>query len=85
MEEEIVRHIQLPRDYKIKCVDKDESVVYQMTHNFRMAVTKSFDEMFIKACIDYAESEGITDLYLINGEFVKTAIENEIKRRKGSD
>lgn len=33
--------------------------------------------------IDFAKREKFTDIYLIDEDFLRSAIENEIKRRKG--
>ena len=40
------------------------------------------DKAIIDAVIEFAKNEGITDLYLIDSEFVKTALKREIVRRK---
>lgn len=82
VDEEIIRHIQLTNADKIEYIDEENSMSYQLAHKIRIAAAKDFDEACIKVCVDYAKSEGYDDLYLINGEFIKTAIENEIKRRK---
>lgn len=41
------------------------------------------DQALIKAIIKYSIEQGFDDLYVIDEEFVKSAIINEIKRRKG--
>lgn len=40
------------------------------------------DNVICDAIIQYATERGYTDLYLIDEEFIKSAIINEIKRRK---
>ena len=44
-----------------------------------------FDAAVVKTVIEVAEREGITDLYLIDEEFVKTALLNEVERRKAAE
>ena len=41
------------------------------------------DNAIINSIISFAEQEGITDLYLLDEEFVKIALLKEIERRKG--
>lgn len=40
------------------------------------------DKVILEAIIEFAKSEGITDLYLLDKEFIKTALVREIARRK---
>ena len=40
------------------------------------------DKAVLEAIIEFAKSEGIKDLYLLDKEFVKTALEREVARRK---
>jgi hypothetical protein len=41
------------------------------------------DKVILETIIEFAKSEGITDLYLLDKEFIKTALVREIARRKG--
>lgn len=41
------------------------------------------DKAIYDAILDFAKREGVTDIYLLDKEFVKTALINEAKRRKG--
>lgn len=41
------------------------------------------DKALCEAIIRYAIEQGYTDLFLIDEEFVKTAIKNEVRRRRG--
>ena len=45
-------------------------------------VADTTDKAICEAIIRYADEQGATDIYLIDEEFVKSAIINEIKRRK---
>ena len=45
-------------------------------------VSNYTDKVCYEAIIKWCREEGYTDLFLIDEEFVKTAIENELKRRK---
>lgn len=40
------------------------------------------DKVICDAIIEYAKEQGITDLFLIDEEFVKSALINEAKRRE---
>ena len=44
---------------------------------------KRTEEQIFKAVADYAIEHNISTVYLIDEEFVKTALLNEIERRKG--
>ena len=46
-------------------------------------VVDKTDMAICNAIIDAARAEGVTDLYLIDRDFVITALRNEIARRKG--
>lgn len=43
------------------------------------------DKVIVDAIIRYATEQGCTDLFLIDEEFVKSAIKNEIIRRKAEE
>ena len=53
-----------------------------LTREIVAQVTDTTDKAICEAIIRYADDMGATDLYIIDEEFVKTAILNEIKRRK---
>ena len=46
-------------------------------------VVSQEDKALCEAMIRYAIEQGYTDLFLIDEEFVKTAIKNEVRRRRG--
>lgn len=46
-------------------------------------VVDKTDMAICNAIIDAARAEGVTDLYLIDRDFIVTALRNEIARRKG--
>ena len=56
--------------------------VIQRACETRIHFVDMTDEVVLEAIIEFAKSEGITDLYLLDKEFVKTALEREIARRK---
>lgn len=70
-------HISLPPKSNIDFED------YSPTFNVVAQVANIHDGAICNAIIDYAMREGITDVYLLDEEFVKTALINEVKRRKG--
>ena len=70
------KHIKLP---PIK-MDFDS---YSVMHAVMAQIITSHDEAIYKAIVNYAIQYGITDIYLLDEEFVRTALINEAKRRKG--
>ena len=46
-------------------------------------VMEEGERVLYKAMQDFAKREKFTDIYLIDEDFLRSAIENEIKRRKG--
>lgn len=52
-----------------------EKISYQIVNNR--------DKQLFGAIINYAKQTGITDLFVVDEEFVKTALLNEVERRKG--
>lgn len=69
-------HISLPPKSNIDFED------CSLTFNVVAQVANLHYEAICKAIVDYAVREGITDVYLLDEEFVKTALINEAKRRK---
>lgn len=56
--------------------------IAEATHSIRCEVCDTLDNEICKAIVDAAEREGVTDLFLIDKEFIMTAIKNEMVRRK---
>lgn len=73
---EFMKYYSLQRDAEVDCAKF--SVVQQVS----VMIAESFDNAVIQTIIDFAKQEGITDLFLIDKEFVKTALLREIERRK---
>ena len=86
--------LQMAKDKDLKFITKYEcqrdtpkfvfnengEVVYR--HNIVAQIHKqAVTEAITKAIIDYVVDNKIDELYLIDEDFVKTALENEIKRR----
>lgn len=46
-------------------------------------ITNLNNKAICDAVIDYARQAGVTDLFLLDEEFVKAALINEAKRRRG--
>jgi hypothetical protein len=49
---------------------------------FMAQVADTLNKVICEAIIRYADEQGATDLFLIDEEFIKSAIINEIQRRK---
>ena len=75
---EYMKHIELENiDEVVNGYEIRKSIVAQIVD-----VT---DKVILETIIEFAKSEGITDLYLLDKELVKTALEREIARRKGDN
>ena len=71
-----MKHIGLENIYEV--VDD-----CKILKNIVAQIVDMTDKVILETIIEFAKSEGITDLYLLDKEFVKTALEREIARRKG--
>ncbi len=60
----------------------DDGFINEMTRKFAIETAKSFDKAIVDKIIEIARNNGITDLVLLNEEFIVTAIKNEIERRE---
>lgn len=56
---------------------------YEIKHKILAKVVEKTDEALIQAILRFARDEFVTDLYLIDREFIMSAIKNEMARRKG--
>lgn len=56
---------------------------YEIRKNIIAQIVDMTDKVILETIIEFAKSEGVTDLYLLDKEFVKTALEREFARRKG--
>lgn len=67
--------------YPNDIIDNHNSMVY--LHKKIMAqVIDTTDRAILEAIRKYAYEQGVTDIYLIDEEFIRSAIDNEIRRRK---
>ena len=77
-----LQHIKLsppkPREFTLE--ECENSI--NTTVNLRAVVADMQDQLVIKAIMKYSIEQGFNDLYLIDEEFIKAAIINEINRRK---
>lgn len=73
-----MKHIELKNIYEV--VDD-----YKIREDIAAQIVDMTDKVILEAIIEFAKSAGITDLYLLDKEFVKTALEREIARRKGGE
>jgi hypothetical protein len=58
---------------------------YEIRKNIVAQIVDMTDKVILETIIEFAKSEGITDLYLLDKEFIKTALVREIARRKGDE
>ena len=62
--------------YELKLIQKSVAKVMK-------GVMEEGEKVLYEAMLDFAKREKFTDIYLIDEDFLRSAIENEIKRRKG--
>ena len=66
---------------------------YELNEKFDLSMSKYIekaivqiidmrDKAILDCIVEFAKEQGITDLYLLDAEFVKTALEREIERRR---
>lgn len=73
-----MKHIELENIYEV--VDD-----CKIRKNIVARIVDMTDKVILEAVIEFAKSEGITDLYLLDKEFIKTALVREIARRNGGE
>lgn len=62
-----------------------DATVYAMTKHAAVAFAKGTDQMILDAIIQKAKENGITDLYVLNEDFILAAIREKIEREAGKD
>ena len=75
--------MEIAKHYELHSIDEKidaSSCVYKETIAFQFVNMR--DKALVQSIIAFAQQEGITDLYLIDSEFVKTALMREVERRK---
>ena len=78
-----INHIKLKNIEPIITTDAN-NFMGKIFGEIHAAVINTENEAICKAIIKYAIEQGYTDLILIDEEFVKAALLNEIARRKGA-
>lgn len=89
MEFKYAKHINLPKSFdKIKpffdssdLINDEIENVLRYEEKFAVKVLDMQDRALINAVIDFAVREGITDLYLIDEKFVRSALFREMELR----
>lgn len=64
--------------YELELIQKSVAKVMK-------GVMEEGEKVLYEAMIDFAKREKFTDIYLIDEDFLRSAIENEIKRRRGKE
>jgi hypothetical protein len=81
---ECLKHIHLDGPLMAQALEPDcENPICQITRKIHAEVLDMTDKTIVEAIISTARGHGITDLYLIDKEFIMTAIKNEMARRQG--
>ena len=72
---------QNPSYYKLTNDDIEETT-YELHNKFLVRCVDLLDKQIVNAIVNTARENGITDVYLIDKEFILRAIKNELKRMK---
>ena len=70
---------QNPSYYKLNNDDIEE-VTYELHNEFLVKCVDLLDREIVNAIIDAARENGVTEVYLIDKEFILRAIKNELER-----
>lgn len=60
---------------------KCENEVMKITRKIEVDVVNTIEQEFVDAIVKAADEAGVTDLYLIDKEFIVSAIQHEKERR----
>ena len=80
--------IELPRNGQYihlnepKIFHDEITQTYECVNKISVQINQMAETHIVQAIIDYAKEQGITDLFLIDEEFVKTALMREAERRR---
>ena len=72
---------QNPSYYKLN-KDDIEEITYELHNEFLVRCVDILDKEIVNAIVDAARENGVTDVYLIDKEFILRAIKNELERMK---
>lgn len=77
-----ISRVEIFKDDIPDCLDVDPfKDIYERITKIKAKVINMADEAIYSAIIEEAKEAGITDLFLIDREFVLTALTNEMERR----
>lgn len=86
MQNKLGEYFDLGRDLdqiiKTQCEWAD-STVYSMTKHAAVAFAKGTDQLLLDAIIQKAKENGITDLYVLNEDFILSALKEKLERERG--
>lgn len=68
--------------YDLKKAYDPETDTYELQRKLMVEFLHREDDYLAEAIIEFAKKEGVSTLYLIDKEFVVTALNNELKRRR---
>ena len=72
---------QNPSYYKLTNDDLEE-ITYTLHNEFLVECVDLLDKEIVNAIVNTALENGVTDVYLIDKEFILRAIKNELERMK---
>lgn len=62
--------------------DDIEEITYELHNEFLVKCVDLLDKEIVKAIVDTARENGVSEVYLIDKEFILRAIKNELERMK---
>ena len=72
-----IKHIHLPTKFRD---DWDDGFLHAIRKNIMVVFAEATDDAIIHAIIQKAKKNGITDLYVLNEDFIIAAIREKIER-----
>ena len=63
-------------------IEKDDVGRFSMVNKLAIATSKNVNDILIDKIIKIAKENGFTDILILNEDFIVTALQNEIERRK---
>lgn len=80
---EPIKYISLPiEEIKQGTIENPLEHIYSVVQETIAKIVKKTDEYLYSEILKWAKENGYTDIWLIDEEFIKTAFEREIRRRR---
>lgn len=78
---EFGKHFMFEPKTNVRC-DELNNYIYSIQKNIYTTVAEEYDNVIFEKICETAKEAGFTDAYILNKEFIITAIQNELNRRQ---